>query len=816
MLSLKSFREKYKQVFLIVVLPTLGFSQIYVATENAYRTPSQVLVDIIDTPPIPSVSIGPNREWLLILVRPSLPSIEQLAERELRLAGRRINPQTNAPSRSRPYSGLMLLRITDLTERNITGLPAMTRIENVNWSPDGSHIAFTNTRESRVELWVVEVSTGKARRLSRPPLNLTADEPPKWLPDSRSLICTFVPRGRKSVPEPPGVPLGPVIQENIGKTAPARTYQDLLKNVHDEALFEHYLTAQLAQVTLKGRVTHLGSPGIIWNYDPSPDGKYLLVETIHRPFSYLVPAYRFPKRVEVWDSKGHLVHTIADLPLHEEVPITFGSVPTGPRNFVWRSDADATLVWAEALDGGDAGVEADVRDQVYSLTAPFQAEPVPLITLALRYRDITWSTDELALVRERWRKTRRIRTWIIKPGDPRAEPEVLFDQSWEDRYNDPGDPVTKKNALGYEVLHTADEAKTIFMIGEGASPEGNRPFIDMLDLSTKESKRLFRSEAPVYERPVLPLDNSGQSLLTNRESVDDPPNYFVRDTKENTLRQLTFFPPPTPQLSGIQKELIRYQREDGVQLTAILCLPRDYNVENGPLPMIMWAYPREFKSADAASQITTSPYRFDRLGYRSPLVWLASGYAVLDNPTMPIIGEGDEEPNDTYVEQLVSSASAAVDEVIRRGVAERGRIAIGGHSYGAFMTANLLAHSDLFAAGIARSGAYNRTLTPFGFQAEERTLWQAPEIYFTMSPFMHAEKVNEPILLIHGEADNNTGTFPIQSRRYYHALKGQGATARLVMLPFESHGYQARESILHMLWETEQWLDTYLKASHDK
>ncbi|MEE9465751.1 MAG: S9 family peptidase, partial [Candidatus Neomarinimicrobiota bacterium] len=665
MLCMKSFCEKYRLLFLIVILPALGFSQTDVTLESAYRTPSQVLVDIIDASPTPSVSIGPNREWLLILERPSLPSIEQLAERELRLAGLRINPQTNARSRTRPYSSLLLLRISDLTERKISGLPDMARIENVNWSPDGSHIAFTHTRESGVELWVVDVSSGKARRLSRSPLSLTADEPPKWLPDSHSLICTFVPRGRNSEPKAPEVPLGPVIQENIGKTAPARTYQDLLKNDHDETLFEHYLTAQLAKVTLKGKITHLGSPGIIWNYTPSPDGMYLLVETIHRPFSYLVPVYRFPKRVEIWDLKGDIIHTVADLPLHEEIPITFGSVPSGPRNLEWRADANATLAWTEALDGGDAGVEADVRDQVYLLAAPFQAEPVPLITLALRFSNITWSTDDLALVSERWRKTRRTRTWIVSPGNPLAQPEVLFDRSREDRYSDPGDPVTKKNAMGYQVLYTTDEAQTLFLIGEGASPEGNRPFIDMLDLSTKETKRLFRSEAPVYEWPVLPLDNSGQTLLTRRETVDDPANYFVRDTKENTLRQVTFFPHPTPQLSGIQKELIRYQREDGVQLTATLCLPRDYEIDDGPLPMVMWAYPREFKSVNAAGQITTSPYRFDRLSYRSQLVWLAMGYAVLNNLTMPIIGEGEEEPNDTYVEQLVSSAAAAVDEVVR-------------------------------------------------------------------------------------------------------------------------------------------------------
>lgn len=369
----------------------------------------------------------------------------------------------------------------------------------------------------------------------------------------------------------------------------------------------------------------------------------------------------------------------------------------------------------------------------------------------------------------------------------------------------------RRNANGQWVLVTGPNNRTLYLSGTGASPQGNRPFIDRFDVRTRETTRLFRSEPPYYERPVQILDPQGRYALTVRESVTEPPNFFVRDVLRGTLRQITSFSNPTPQLAGYQKELITYDRADGVQLSATLYLPPGYEVADGPLPMLMWAYPREFKSADAASQITDSPYRFDHLSGWSTAIWLTVGYAVLDGPTMPIIGEGDEEPNDTYVEQLVASAQAAVDEVVRRGVAARPRIGIGGHSYGAFMTANLLAHSDIFAAGIARSGAYNRTLTPFGFQAEERTFWEAPEVYFAMSPFMHVDRIDEPILLIHGEADNNSGTFPIQSDRMYHALKGLGKTTRYVVLPHESHGYRARASLLHMLYEMEQWLDTHVK-----
>ncbi|HYG61714.1 MAG TPA: prolyl oligopeptidase family serine peptidase [Thermoanaerobaculia bacterium] len=785
------------------------------STDPVYRTPPQALVDIVDAPPTPDVDVDPRREWLLLLERPNLPPISELAERELRLAGLRIRPRTSGPSRTRYFTGLELLRVADGSRRRITGLPTGARIENIRWSPDGSRLAFTHTGQEAIELWVAEVATGQARRLGDARLNLVARTVPVWLRDGRGLVATLVPADRGAEPSVSQVPTGPVIQESLGRTAPARTYQDLLKSASDEALFEHYLTSQLARIDLDGRVTPLGAPGLLDRFSTSPDGRYLLTETLHRPFSYLVPASRFPRRIEVWDlATGQRVREIADVPLQDEVSTQFDAVPKGPRQLEWRADAPATLVWAEALDGGNPSAPAEHRDRIVALAAPFVGDPVILATLPLRYSGVSWGNGDTALVRDRWWKDRRIRTWRIRPDSPTSAPDLLFDRSSEDRYSDPGVPVMVENEAGRHVMLLAGGGKTLYLTGDGASPEGDRPFLDAYDLTTRKARRLFRSEAPFYEDPLLPLpsrDNAVRELLVRRESVMEPPNYFVRDLRTGKLRQLTSFPHPMPQLAGLQKELVRYKRDDGVQLTATLYLPPGYKPADGPLPLLMWAYPEEFKSADAASQVQDSPYRFDRVAPGSPLVWLAAGYAVLDNPTMPIVGAGDAEPNDTYVEQLVASARAAVDEMVRRGVADPRRIAISGHSYGAFMTANLLAHSDLFAAGIARSGAYNRTLTPFGFQAEERLLWKASETYLRMSPFMYADKINEPILLIHGQVDNNSGTDPIQSERFYSALKGQGATTRLVMLPGESHGYAARESLLHMLWETHSWLERYVK-----
>lgn len=789
-------------------LPAAGAAQEPGTPE--YRTPPPEMVALVDQPRTPAVSPAPEGDRMLLMEVPGLFTIGDLAQPELRLGGIRINPRTHGPSRSGYYTDLALERVEDASRRPVTGLPEDPRIRNVRWSPGGERVAFTLDRDEGIELWVADVADAAARRLVGPRLNDAYGSPYHWHPSGESLVARLVPADLPGPPAESSVPEGPVIQETAGREAPARTYQDLLEDPHDEALLEHYLAVRVARVGLDGSVRALGPEGMVVQAEPSPGGDHLLVETIHRPFSYLVPVYRFPRRIEVWDLDGNVVHTLADLPLQEEVPIGFDAVPEGPRSVGWRADAPATLHWVEATDGGNPDREAEVRDRLFQLAAPFEGEPEGMADLSLRYAGVDWGSEELALVHARWWDDRTIRTWRIRPGSPGAGPELLFDRSWEDRYADPGQPLMRETPAGTRVLLTGDEGRTLWLRGQGASPEGNRPFVDRLDLETGEADRLWRSEAPHYEWPVELLDPDEGTLLTRRESVREPPNYFVRDIEGGEPRRLTDFPHPTPQLADVHKELIRYERADGVQLTATLYLPPGHEEGDGPLPVLMWAYPREYKDPDLAGQVTDSPHRFARISYWAALPMLTRGWAVLDDPSMPIIGEGEEEPNDTYVEQLVSSAEAAVEELVRRGVGDRSRMAIGGHSYGAFMTANLLAHSDLFRTGIARSGAYNRTLTPFGFQAEQRTFWEAPEVYFSMSPFMHADEVDEPILMIHGRADNNSGTFPIQSERFYHALKGLGGTARLVMLPEESHGYRARESVLHMLWEQDEWLEEHV------
>ncbi|QCR24705.1 prolyl oligopeptidase family serine peptidase [Pontibacter sp. SGAir0037] len=791
--------------------PSVLQAQTKQGTDIGYQRPPEAMAAIIDAPSTPSVSMNAKGDLILLLERAGYPSLEELAQPESRLAGLRINPATNGQSRASFINNIKVKQVNGGQEFQVNGLPQNAQISYVTWSPDEKQIAFTVTKANGIELWMADVANRQAKKLTEATVNdAYSGRPFSWMSDSKALLVKCVDENRGEMPKPNLVPAGPNIQQNIGKANPSRTYQDLLKNRYDEQLFDYFMQTQLKLVSLDGKQQNVGTAAVIRSADVSPDGQYLLVETIRKPYSYLVPSYYFPYNVEVWSRDGKVVKQLAQLPLAEDIPIAFDAVAKGPRNYNWRPDKPASLYWAEAQDGGDPSKEVAERDIVFTLDAPFTSKPARLAATKFRYRGMQWGNN-VALLNERWWKDRTERVSMINPATPAKAPVVLIERSYEDGYNDPGSPVYTKNQFGRSVLLTDKKGENIYMISEGGSPEGNRPFLSEFNLKSKKAKILFRSEAPYYERPVDIIDLSSRRIITRRESENDVPNYFVRDLNKKQLTQVTNFPHPTPQLQGVQKEMLQYERNDGVKLTAVLYLPKDFKKGDKPLPMLMWAYPREFKNAAAAGQVKSSPYEFTRISSGSPLFWVLQGYAVLDRTDMPIVGEGNAQPNDTYVEQLVASAKAAIDKVVSMGVADPKRIAVGGHSYGAFMTANLLAHSDLFAAGIARSGAYNRTLTPFGFQQEERSYWEAPEVYFRMSPFSYADKVKTPILMLHGEADNNSGTFPIQSERFYNALKGHGATARLVFLPHESHGYAAKESIMHMLWEMDTWLDTYVK-----
>jgi dipeptidyl aminopeptidase/acylaminoacyl peptidase len=779
----------------------------------AYRMPPAPIAQILDTDPAPVPSISPDRETLALLGRSNLPSIAEVAEDDLRLAGYRINPRNNGPANSRT-AWLNSLTFQDVAtgEQRVVALGEGQRFIAGGWSPDSRFMAFLADAPQGLELWVAEAATGQARRLTDPVVNAAFSTALDWTPDSSAVLARLVPEGRGAAPDVTAAPTGPVIEETTGQAAPNRTYQDLLSTPGDERLFDHYFTSRLSLVPVDGSPARMvGEPGLIAGAAISPDGRHILQTRLKRPYSYNVPARLFPTDVIVTDLSGNLIHQAADLPLRDNVPTPFDSVAEGPRSVQWRADAPATLVWVEAQDGGDSRREAEVRDRVFIQAAPFDAPPQVLIDLNARYAGVDWGRDDLAMVSTRWFNTRHETRWLVDPSNP-GQGRLLLERNYQDRYNDPGSPMTRPTPEGFRVMHMTPDGQGVFTTGAGATREGAFPFLGRMDLASGETERLWTSSQTHYETIAGLLDEEGRVLLTRRESLTEPPNLYVRDLDSADPRALTDFPDPAPQLAGATRETIAYTRADGVQLSGTLYLPAGYDKDrDGPLPLLMWAYPAEFTDAAVAGQVVDTGNRFVRPGGSSHLFMLTQGFAILDNPSMPIVGVDGAEPNDTYVEQLVSSAQAAVDAVVERGVADRDRIAVGGHSYGAFMTANLLAHSDLFRAGIARSGAYNRTLTPFGFQAEQRTYWEAPETYNIMSPFMHADRVNEPILLIHGADDSNSGTFPVQTERFYAALKGHGAVARYVVLPAEDHGYRARESVMHTLWEMTDWLNRYVR-----
>ena len=782
--------------------------------DAGYHLPPPELQAVVDAPRGPLFRLGPQRHNALLIHLPGLPGIQEVAQPELRLAGVRINPRMHAASMFDFGNHLQLLDVQTGKNRDVKGLPPRTRIADTQWSPDERWIAFTLWADNGVELWVADVRQGSARRLLKDRLNTVMGSGFQWSQGAESLLVRLVPRNLRTMPASPLIPAGPnTLEARGGKTSQNRTYPDMLRNSNDADVFDWFLQTQLAIVSLNGEVKRTGPVMKLARASISPDGNWILTTQLRRPYSTQLPWERFGQLIEVWDENGQKIRTLADRPLRERMPTGQDAVQAGPRDFAWRADKPASLYWLEAQAGGDPDAPAKVHDVLMQQAMPLDHAPQKLMELGWRFSGVQWGNDQLALVTENWQKTRDTRTWRIRPGQPESKPELLFARKTEDQYANPGTPVTATNEAGRQVLRTTPDGKAIFLTGNGASPEGDRPFLDRFDLTTKQSVRMFRSQAPYYEEVVGLLNDKGTQIITSREAAEERPNFMVRDlAAADAPRALTSFPHPMPQFRGVRKQQLRYEREDGVDLNATLYLPPGYDPKrDGPRPVLIWAYPREFKSAEAASQVTGSPYRFNRISYNGPQVMLARGYVVVDGPGMPIIGEGRREPNDTYIEQLKMNAEAIVDEVVRLGVADKNRIAIGGHSYGAFMVANLLAHTRLFRAGIARSGAYNRTLTPFGFQSESRNFWAAKKTYMEMSPFYYAEQIKDPLLLIHGEQDNNSGTFPVQSERLFQAIQGLGGVSKLVMLPAESHSYRARESIMHMLWEQDRWLETHVR-----
>ena len=771
-----------------------------------YQTPPKEIYDLVMAKPNPGVSFNSKGQFMLILDRSSMPLVEDLAQPELRIAGLRINPNNFGPSRSAYITNISIKEVLSGKEFSVSGLPANLKAGNLQWSPNEDKAAFTNTTNTIIDIYVIDIKTHKAIKINKTAVNLVLGASFNWI-DNNSLLYTTVNQPLARAPKKPMAPKGPVVQQNLGKVAASATFQDLIKTAFDETQFEFYATTQLVKNT-NGRETKIGTAAIYSSVDASPDKKYLLVDRIDKPFSYLVTAGGFNSTLMITDMNGTVLKTLAKLPSSELAPRGNDNVLNAPRGYNWLNNTPSTVQWIEPLDSGMMKNKMDYHDAAYTLAAPFTGEQRLLCKTAMRLYGVIMLSDNTYFVTEGSRAQHRQKLSSLNPD---RSLNLLIDRSTDDAYNDPGTPLTEKNRYGRNTIKVINGSK-IVMKGNGASAKGDLPFLNTFDINTKKTESLWRCEEPYYETVTDVLDYDKMIIVTNKQSQDAQPNYYLRDLKNRTSKAITSFSDPQPGLRGITKQKIIYKRKDGIDLAADLYLPKGYDKEkDGPLPVMMWAYPREFKSATDAAQLRGSKYTFTRVGYGSVVFWATQGYAIMDNTEFPIVGEGDKQPNDNFVDQLTWSAEAAINKIAEMGVGDPNRVAVGGHSYGAFMTANLLAHTNLFKAGIARSGAYNRTLTPFGFQNEERTYWQAPEIYHAMSPFSFANKIKTPLLMIHGEADNNPGTFPIQSERLYNAIKGHGGTVRFVQLPFESHGYAAKENILHMLWEQNQWLNKYVK-----
>jgi dipeptidyl aminopeptidase/acylaminoacyl peptidase len=784
------------------------------AQENlTYQKPSATILALADYERAPSVSMDSKKEYMLFSYRSTYKSLDDLNQEEMRLGGLRINPITNIGSAMNYISNLKIRKVTDKTETQIKGLPENPRIAYISWSPNEKKIAFTNTVSSGVELWVIDVVSASAKKLTDANLNANLGSPYNWMKDNETLFVKMIPKNRPSlIDSKKDLPKGPTVSSSDGSKSQNRTYPDLLKNKTDETNFETLMTSELYNVSLSGKIDFFKAVDLYAGESFSPDGNYLMITTMQKPFSYIVPYNRFPLKSVVYDLTGKEIKVVNEVPLNEVIPKGFSSVRKGKRSMSWRSDKPATLAYVEALDEGDQAKKADFRDELFSWNAPFISEPTSLLKTKQRYSGVIWGNENIAIVSDEWYDTRNTKTYLINPSNTRQAPKIISDRNSQDIYSDPGNFETKRNEYNRYAL--AIENNNAYLIGDGFTKDGQYPFIDEYNLGTLKTKRLYTSTFKDKKEDLLSIEDFKKGdVLVQIQSKNEFPNYYFRNLKSKKLTQLTNFKNPFESIKNVYKEVIKYKRKDGVDLSGTLYLPDGYDrtKKSEKLPLLIWAYPEEFKDKSSAGQNKQNPNEFTFPYYGSFVYWVTKGYAVLDDASFPIIGEGTTEPNDTFMTQLVDDAEAAIDAVDKLGYINRKKCAIGGHSYGAFMTANLLSHSNLFACGIARSGAYNRTLTPFGFQSEQRNYWDIPAIYNEMSPFMNADKMKTPLLLVHGDADNNPGTFTLQSERYFQALKNLGAPVRLVLLPKEAHSYVTKENILHLLWEQDQFLEKYLK-----
>lgn len=787
------------------------------AQENiTFQKPSKEILELADFELAPAISMNSEKNQAILVYRNTYKTLDDLNQEDIRLGGLRINPKTSISSTMTFYTRIIVKDLVTQVEREVKNMPKSAKIAYITWSPDEKKIAFVNNTNNGNELWYINLEQAEATRLTQAELNANMGNPITWFKNSNELLIkTQRHHYNDLINKENAIPTGPTVSvSESGIESQNRTYQDLLKDKIDEDNFEKLITTDLYRIDLTGDKKIFKSGDLFVSESFSPDGKYLMVTTLEKPFSYIVPFQRFPMKTTIYSANGDRVKVVNELPLNEVMPKGFMSVRQGKRSLRWRADKPASLFFVQALDEGNQANEVEFRDELFTWDAPFDRNPKSLVKTPQRFGGIIFGDSQAAIVYDQWYDTRNIKTYLLNPSAQSMK--VINDRNYQDVYADPGDYQTERNEFGHQTLLIQNNK--MYLVGDGYSNNGKFPFIDEFNLETEETSRIYQSTLTDKIEDIRSIiDISTGKILVNIQSRTDYPNYYYRNIfathEDDSLTRVTHNKNPFESLNNVHKEVVKYMRKDSVELSGTLYLPQGYMEKENKekLPLLIWAYPTEYVDKNSAGQSTANPNEFTFPYYGSFVYWVAKGYAVLDDAAFPIIGEGETEPNDTFIEQLIWNAEAAIDALDEKGYIDRTKVGVGGHSYGAFMTANLLTHSDLFACGIARSGAYNRTLTPFGFQREQRNYWEVPDVYNTMSPFMTANKMKKPMLLVHGEADNNPGTFTLQTERYFQALKGMGAPVRMVILPKESHGYVAKENILHLLWEQEQFLDKHLK-----
>ncbi|MBR0499872.1 MAG: S9 family peptidase [Bacteroidales bacterium] len=832
------------------------------AMADGFRHPAKEIEELTMSPVLPVTTFSHDYTKAIMAYRSSrhVP-VAELAASEARLAGLRIDPRNFSETRENYFEEIKLLDVATGNLRTVGGLPADPRIKSVTWSPSGRYVAFVLWFTDRIELWRVDTTSPAlaAVKLTDLRVNTIFGSPIIFLGDEQILFKS-VPADRKVAPHH-DLARSSVVQEVLGEKKSIRTYQDLMQGPDDEELYDYCATSQLA-IWENGSVRMLAGPAIYRSIDPSPDGNYLMVVTEHHPYSYVEAHYSFPSKQFIMRvSDGSMVRMLRDGTIKEKKEPQDGpdakkeAPKPRPAGFSWRPDMPATLTWTESEGAGPMGgpmgmmgprpdddpaskdtlkekdrPEKTFTDKVYQCGAPFDFENVKELVLAPEYRlgRITWGDGKLALYEESSAKQKFRRMMTFVPCDTNAPHKVIYTQSTEvdtlGNFPAYGRPYTVRNAFGRSVLWTDAKHSMLYLTGtDRRDAEGfAHSFIDRYTFKDGKTAPVWFSSGDCKETLTAITDFTPKNFqfIGRREAFGVVPDYYMFDMRKKSSRQITHIEDPVAGFhKAVTDQYVTYTRKDGLKCFAHLYLPAGYDKErDGRLPVFMWTYPYEFKCAAESEKARPEKHKYTKPSYGSAMIWATQGYAVLDEFTMAIVAaDKDSLPNDRFLEELVMSAEAAVDFVCDSiGVGDRDRIGVGGHSYGGFMTANLLAHTRLFRAGVARSGAYNRSLTPFGFQSERRNYWRARTVYDEMSPFNYADKVKDALMLIHGQMDNNTGTFPVQSERLYQALVYFGATARYVQLPYESHGYQGIETTLDMLYETGAWLDKYVKNAEPR